>query len=31
MDPESARLFAELLKEKLDEQKRTQENSGSSR
>ena len=31
MDPEAARQFAAAFKEKLDEQKRTQENSGSSR
>jgi hypothetical protein len=31
MDPEAARQFVESFKEKLDEQKRTQENSGSSR
>jgi hypothetical protein len=31
MDPEAARQFAAAFTEKLDEQKRTQENSGSSR
>lgn len=31
MDPEAARQFVECFTEKLDEQKRTQENSGSSR
>jgi hypothetical protein len=31
MDPEEARLFGEQLKELIDEQKRTQENSGPSR
>jgi hypothetical protein len=30
IDPETARLFAEQFKEKLDEQKRTQENSRTS-